>query len=933
MRPRTRAEVGEALGGIIGPSPMPFVPGTTVGSYRLLDSLGKGGMGEVFRALDLQLGREVALKVLPDEFAADSEWFTRFEHEARVLASLNHPNIAMLFGFKQIDQRSVIEMELVPGETLAQRLATGSMRVEEALPVIKQIAQALEAAHERGVVHRDLKPANIKITPDGRVKVLDFGLAKVLRGGALPDEITQLPTGPPSHPGVILGTPRYMSPEQVRGRQLDRRTDIWSFGCVFYEALTGRPPFARELGSDTLAAILRDEPDWQALDHVPAPIQRLIRRCMRKDLQVRLRDIADARIEIEEISNETASVALASRADLRRQLFGGRRLMGAVLAAALVTAAVTTWWMAARSPAPRPRLARVAIPLDPGQRLVTGTSMPLALSPDGTRLAYVAAQAGARSQIFLRGLDRFDATPLAGTEGATAPFFSPDGEWVGFYAGDALQRISLRGGTPLTISEAPSVAGAAWAPDDSIVFATTFPGDGLWRVAASGGTPEQLTKPDTTKGVLRHTHPRLLPDGTTVLFTAVAADGAYAGVLSLATREWRVLSQMRMTGGGAQFVGPDRLVYAQAGSLITTTFDPRRGDVGGAPLPLLERAETAEDGTAWFDVLPDALVYVPGRTSVPQRMLMLVDREGRATPLTELRGAYSHPRFSPDGRWVAVAIDSASGSDIWLYDVQRGTRTRLTSVGACRFPTWTPDARSIAFQTSRTAAWNLFRQPADGSGPPESLLTASPPPRPAVMSQMAARLLPGTPPALTGANPQYPASWTADGTLAFTERKASGERDIWVLERGGNPTPFLITPWDEWAPAFSPNGRLLAYASDESGRSEVYVQPYPGPGQKFLISTGGGTDPVWAPDGSQLFYRLGGHIMAVPVRMTPAFAAGTPRLLFDTAFETSELDRNFDVSPDGQRFLMVRSDNAESPPELRFVFNWAEQLRESGQRR
>jgi Tol biopolymer transport system component len=911
---------------------MAFTPGTTVGSYRLLDRLGVGGMGEVFRAHDTRLGRDVALKVLPDAFASDSDWFIRFEHEARVLASLNHPNIAMLFGFKEIDDRSVIEMELVPGETLARRLATGSMPIEEALPVVKQIAQALEAAHERGVIHRDLKPANIKITPDGRVKVLDFGLAKVLESHGASDEITHS-EAPPSHPGTILGTPRYMSPEQVRGKPLDRRTDIWSFGCVFYEALTGRPPFTAEPGSDVLAAVLRDEPDWQALDHVPAPIQRLIRRCMRKDLQLRLRDIADARIEIEELLNETASVALASRADLRRRLLSRRSLAVAALAAALAAAGVTAWWMAARSPAPRPRLTRVAIPLDPGQHLVSGTSMPLALSPDGTRLAYVAARAGARSQIFLRGLDRFEATPIAGTEGATAPFFSPDGEWLGFYAGDSLKRVSLRGGIPLEICEAPSVASAAWAPDDSIVFATTLPGDGLWRVAASGGDPAQLTKPDPAKGVLRHTHPRLLPDGTTVLFTAVAADSAYAGLLSLTTRDSRVLPQTRMVGGGAQFVGPDHLVYAQAGSLIATTFDPRRGEVRGAPLPLLERVDTAEDGTAWFDVLPGALVYVPGRTTVPQRTLMLIDREGRATRLTELRGAYSHPRFSPDGRWVAVEIDSASGSDIWLYDVRRGTRTRFTSTGASKDPTWTRDARWVAFQTSRTAAWTLFKQATDGSGLPQPLLTAAPPPRQAVMSQIAARLLPGTPPALTGANPQYPASWAAGGALAFTERRPSGERDIWVLEPGSDPTPFLMTPWDEWAPAFSPDGRLLAYVSDESGRSEVYVQPYPGPGQKWLISTEGGSDPVWAPDGRELFYRLGSHMMSVPVQFTPAFAAGTPRLLFDGAFETSELGRNFDVSADGQRFLVIRSENAEPPPEFHFVFNWARELDESGQRR
>jgi serine/threonine-protein kinase len=840
----------------------------------------------------------------------------------------------MLFGFKEIDRHLVIEMELVPGETIARRLLTGCLPLDEALPIMKQIAYALEAAHERGVIHRDLKPANIKITPDGRVKVLDFGLAKVLASDAsLEEQQTRSLATPVTHSGVIVGTPRYMSPEQARGKPLDQRTDIWAFGCIFYEVLTGRPPFAGDHSTETLAAILRDEPDWRALDHVPVALQRLIRRCMRKELELRLRHITDARIEIQDHLNETASLAFVPPADLPRRFLTGRRLAGAVLAAVVAAAVVGAWWIGARFSDPEARLARVVIPLDPGQRLVTGASMPLALSPDGTHVAYVAAQAGARSRVFVRALDQFEAVPLAGTEGATAPFFSPDGEWIGFYAGDALRRVSLRGGTPLRITEAPSVAAAAWAPDDTIVFATTFPFDGLWLVPASGGTPEQLTTPDATKSVLRHTNPRLLPDGKTVLFTAVAADAAYMGVLSLATREWHLLPQMQMTGGGAQFVAPNRLVYAQDGSLITMTFDPRRGDMKAGPLPLLDRAETGDDGTAWFEVSRDALVYVPGRTGLPQRTLMLVDRNGRATPLTEQRGAYSHPRFSPDGRWVAVTVDAASGSDIWLYDAARGTRTRLTTASGAGFPTWTPDARWITFQTSRTAAWNLFRQPADGSGSPEPLLTASPPHRQVVMSQMAASFLPGTPPALTGANPQFPASWTSSGTLAFTERKASGERDIWILESEGDPTPFLITPSDEWAPTFAPNGRLLAYASDESGRAEVYVQPYPGPGQKWLISTDGGTDPVWAPGGRELFYRLGNHIMAVPIQQTPVFAAGTPKPLFDGTFEFSDLNRNFDVSPDGQRFLMIRSDTAEAPSELRFVLNWAEQLRESGQRR
>ena len=566
----------------------------------------------------------------------------------------------------------------------------------------------------------------------------------------------------------------------------------------------------------------------------------------------------------------------------------------------------------------------MSIPLNPGQRLVAGASMPFTISRDGRRLAYVAAGAGRPPQVFVRDLDRFDAAPIAGTEGATTPFFSPDGGWIGFYARDGLQRVTLGGGAPLMIGEAPPVASAAWMADDTIVFATTVPGDGLWRVAASGGVAQPLTRPDAAKGELRHADPQPLPGGGAVLFTVLTGDAAYAGIVSLATRESRIVPQTRMTGGGVKFVEPDRLVYANAGGLVTRTFDADRSELRGGPVPLAERAETGDEGTAWFAALPRALVYVPGRSSAPQRTLMLVDRDGRATPLTETRGAYAHPRFSPDGRSIAVTIETDSGSDIWTLDIERGTRTRFTSVGSCAFPTWSRDAQSIAFRTSRSNGWTLFRQRLDETGSPQPLLTGSPASHDAVMSQAAARLLPGSPPVLSGANPQAPESSGPRGLLAFTERRPSGERDIWVLEPGNAPTPFLMTPWDEWGPAFSPNGQLLAYASDESGRAEVYVQPYPGPGPKWLISTDGGTDPVWAPDGRTVFYRVGTRIVAAAVTLTPRFAAGNPRLLFDGAFETSDLDRNFDISPDGTRFLMIRSEATPSLPQFRVVFNWAD---------
>jgi serine/threonine-protein kinase len=645
---------------------------------------------------------------------------------------------------------------------------------------------------------------------------------------------------------------------------------------------------------------------------------------MRKELHARLRDIADARIEIDEFLTETPSRAFPSAMARRQRSWLRHVLSGAAVAAGLAAAAFAGWWMTGRMSPPPGRLTRVAIPLQPGQQLVTGTSLPFAVSRDGQRLAYVATRPGAPAQIFLRGLDRFEAASIAGTEGASAPFFSPDGEWIGFYAGDALQRVTLRGGPPLKIGDAPPVASATWTPGDRIVFATTVPGDGLWRTTLAGGAPEPLTKPDAAKGELRHTNPRLLPDGKTVLFTALTADGVFAGLVALDTRESRLLPDTRMTGGGAEFIAPDRLVYAHAGSLVSRIFDPARGELRGGPSPLPERVETAEDGTAWFEALPAALVYVPGRANLPQRTLMVVDRDGRAAPLTDARGAYSHPRFSPDGRWVAVTIETESGSDIWLFDLQRGTRTRFTTAGSSRVPVWASDSRSIAFQTSRSGAWTLFRQRLDESGRPQPLLTGSPADHEAVMSQIAARLLPGSPPTLTGANPQAPSSWAKGGAIAFTERRPSGERDLWVLEPDSSPSPFLMTPWDEWAPAFSPDGQWLAYVSNESGRAEVYVQPYPGPGQKWLISTDGGTDPVWDPDGRQLFYRVGTRIMVASIQPAPSFIAGTPRPLFDGAFETSEHERNFDISPDGRRFLMIRSETTESLPQFRLILNWLE---------
>ncbi len=916
---------------------MQFTPGSQVGSFKVLSLLGVGGMGEVYLAQDTRLGREVALKILPEAFAHDPERRSRFEREARVLASLNHPNIATLHGLTEFGGSTILEMELVPGDTLAERVARGPMTVDEALPVFKQIAQALEAAHDRGVIHRDLKPANIKVLSDGRVKVLDFGLAKAFDSDSsgvdsAADPILNV-TSSRSATGMILGTARYMSPEQARGKALDRRTDIWSFGCVLYEVLAGKAPFVADTGSDTLAAILKEEPDWSVLAGAPS-LQRLARRCLRKDLQSRLRDIADARLELEELLQDSVSMrpltsAVATRAS-RRPLAIGAAVALVVLAIGAVAAWFAAPWRSAEPPPP----TRVTIALPPAQQLAVGPSPSLALSLDGRRLVYVAAQPGRLTQLYLRPLDHFEATAIAGTEGASAPFFSTDGNWIGFYANDAIQKISLDGGAPLKICDAPPLSSATWLKDGGIIFGTTLVGDGLWRVSADGGTPERLTTPDPAQKEEHHLYPQALPGGRAAVFTVLTDQGAFGAVLSLETRQWRRLPQVRPSRGGLQFVSTGHLLVAQAGGLAAIPFDPGRGETTGSPITVSERIAISANAGASFGVSEGGtLAYVPGRNAVPRRTLVAVDRDGRTTLLSDARAAYAQPRFSPDGRWLAMTIESESGADVWVHDLQRGTRTRLTNGDSAGFPVWSPDAAEVGFHAAHLGPWSLYVRVADGSRAAEPLLTGSrPEPAAAWSPDPAEKLLPGFVPRLTGAHPQYPMSWTPDGrTLVFAERKPNGERDIWVVERGSDPTPFLLTPSDEWSPAFSPDGHWLAYVSGESGRSEVYVQPYPGPGGRWLISTEGGTDPVWAPNGRELYYLQDDQLMAVPIQGATALNAGTPRRLFQGRYELSDIGRNYDLSPDGTRFVMIRSDESEGTAQMHVVLNWLGELKSRSQ--
>jgi serine/threonine-protein kinase len=884
--------------------------GRQLGSYEIVSMLGAGGMGEVYQAHDTKLGRDVAIKVLPAAFVHDPERLSRFQREARMLASLNHPNIATIHGLEQSDGVHYLVMELVLGHTLAERVSAGALKIEEALKLGGQIAEALEAAHEKGVIHRDLKPAYVKVTPEGRVKVLDFGLAKAFASdGELDFSQAQTLTAMGTEEGRIVGTPAYMSPEQARGKVVDKRTDIWSFGCVLYEMLTGKEAFCSETASDTIAAVLGREPEWQMLPPAtPAKIRELLRRCLQKDSQRRLRDIGDARIEVEEASaapaeaEPTAAVKGMRTLSRRALIFG---LGGLLLVAAI--ASLATWYLKP-SPAVQP-VSRFTITLPPGQQLAgLDSGLSLALSPDGTRLAYVATQGGTQ-QLYLRAMDSLEAKPIPGTGGAAEPFFSPDGQWVGFFASGKLKKVSVSGGAALTLGDAVFPCGASWGSQGMIAFAPTN-GSALQQVSDSGGASQPLTRLE--EGEASQRWPEFLPGGKALLFAGgtntINWTNTQVAVQSVGTGERRNL----VPGGMHPRYAPSgHLVYAQGGSLMSVPFDPQRLAVTGTAVPMMEGVlQSPDGGAAQFSFSSTgSLVYVPGRIQSAQSRLVWVNRNGVEQPLAAPARDYEWLRLSPHRRQVAVAIQEQEAKvwQIWLYDLSRETLTRWTFNGNVNAaPVWTGDGKRITFSSNGEGPRNLFWQLADGSGGLERLTTSE--------------------------YLQYPGSWSQDGQLlAFVENTPTTGSDIWVLRMGDRKAQlFLRTPFNETAPRFSSDGHWLAYVSNESGRNEVYVQPYPGPGVKWQISTEGGTEAVWNPNGRELFYRSGNTMMAVDVTTKPGFSAGKPGILFEGHYQpTLGTTANYDVFPDGQRFLMLKpSESAEAAPtQINVVLNWFEELK------
>jgi serine/threonine protein kinase len=876
----TPAQAAQSAAAEILESPARAVtPGTIfAGRYQIIEELGRGGMGEVFKASDTRLGRSVAVKVLPAQFSADPERRARFEREAKTIAGLTHPHICTLYDVGESEGSTFLVMELLTGETLASRLEKGPLPLEQALRAATEIAEALAAAHRQSIIHRDLKPGNVMLTKTG-AKLLDFGLAKLKGHGeqSAAGNLASVPTlsTPLTGEGLIVGTLQYMAPEQLEGKPADARTDLWGLGAILYEMVAGKRAFEGASAASLIGAILEREPmplaSLQPL--TPPSVDRLVKRCLAKDPEDRWASAHDLAAELKWL-RETSDAGPRPEIHPRR-----RRAARSVEAIRLL--------ISDRPPAVNES--------DPQRSF--------AVSKDGRRIAFVAESDGVR-RVFLREMHTVQPTIIPGTENAMAPFFAPDGQRIGFFTDQHLKAVSLSGSTPVILADITDARGATWMPDNTIIFC---PGTdtGLWQVPAAGGPSRVVAQPDLDKGERSYRWPEVLPGGDAVVFTLATSDILSFDNARLAVRSLRSGEQRELVRGGSfpSYAATGHLLFTRAGALMAVPFDAARRTLSGVPQPVLDGLVTYPiNGAAQYAISADGmLIYIAGQAVSRRATLNWVDASGETRRLATPEAAYQAVGISPDGRSAAIDIDGANAS-IWILDLERMSMTRLTLEWSNNFPFWTPDGTRVGYLSSRAGARRLFWQAADGG----------------------AGLEPLTPARLPAAGR---GSWSPDGRiLIFGELSQGTGWDIWTQEMGGERSlrPFLQTPFNETNPMFSPDGRWVAYESDETGRKEVYVLPYPGPGRKWRISADGGIRPLWARDGRELFYRNGDATMGVTINPSPSFSPDRPRMLFRKAAGL-DLPYAFDVAPDG-RFLVIESLPPPILGPMTVALNWSAEL-------
>jgi eukaryotic-like serine/threonine-protein kinase len=884
---------------------MALAAGTRLGAYEILTLIGSGGMGEVYRARDRRLDRNVAIKVLPDSLAADSERLARFEREAKTLAALNHPNIAHIHGVEDSTGAPALVMELVEGPTLADRIAQGPLPLDEALAIARQLAEGLQAAHDQGIIHRDLKPTNIKVRDDGTVKILDFGLAKALETPQ-PSTVNATHAGTITTPamltgvGMIFGTAAYMSPEQAKGRPADKRSDVWAFGCVLYEMLTGKRAFEGDDVADTLANVLKAQPDWQTLSaDVPPAVAAFLSQSLQKDRHQRVGDIAAASFALR--MSPTPIVATPTPGDLRRRAVPVA--IAGVLCAAIVAAVA---WSLRPGAALRPAVVRFTIPLAPDEQFTAIFQRLVAISPDGARVAFVA-----NNRLYLRNLRELDAAPIRGTEGVArdpgpaSPVFSPDGEWVAFWQAGQIRKVPIAGGAPIVlcaIEQSPN--GTQWVPGDAIVFSRGPLG--IWRVSTNGGTPEVIAKPAPEgRAALQ---PQLLPGGRAVLYTLRNLADTTADSVVVQSLDGGAPRVVVPHGYDAQYLPTRHLAYLDAGTLYAVPFDLETMTATGKPVPLVEGVQRSlRTATAQFSVSSTgSLVFVPAQAT-ELRTLVWVDRRGLETAVPAPPRAYARPRISPDGSRIVVEITAPEQDQgAWIWDTARASLTRLTLTARASFPIWSRDGNFVVFASND----GIQKQAVAGAVTNERLF---------------ARVFTA-----------FPDAVSADGRwLLVDERVVESGRDqrlqwnVNIVSLGADHVsrPLLARPFNERFAELSPDGRWVAYQSNETGSDEIHVRPFPDVEKgHWQISTAGGFTPVWSPTGRELFYlNADGGLMSVAVQTAPTFSTAAPIKLFAGSYERRD-GRTFDVAPDGQRFLAIKRNAAAEAPRMVVVEHWFEEL-------